>query len=60
MKQRILKIDKGLNDVHAVLTRLVSKKTRTLTKKEVDEIDAAEELLNNLRTALVQIADSIK
>jgi hypothetical protein len=56
MKERIAKINSNLNDVHTVLTMLLTNKSRTINDDDFAAIEAAEELLEKLRTELAQMS----
>lgn len=58
MKSQLLSLDKRLNRVHTILTKLTMKTSATLTKREIDAIEKAEELLNAVRDDLHKMARS--
>ncbi len=62
MKRKLKQIDTKLNEVHTVLTMLLSKTPgkSKLTQKEFDQIDAAEDLLNMTRNELWSLIGSPK
>jgi hypothetical protein len=59
MNERFLKIDGELNKVHTVLTKIISKNQPvTLTQKEFTEVEDAEELLDKIRTRLLNLPEA--
>jgi hypothetical protein len=49
-------IDKRLGDVHTVLNGLVMAKGRALTAEEMASVEAAEEIINDVRNDIWKLA----
>lgn len=59
MKNELMKLDARLNEVHSVLTKLLfmqSDNKRHISDGLFEEIDNAEDKLESVRSALVQLA----